>query len=68
MGANASQDILILGMGFVAFGANVRIPSGGPGVSMMQPTNLRNDDHLALGWTLDSAWHGRIAFQREMRA
>ena len=35
---------------------------------MMQPTNLQNGDHLALGWTLDSAWHRRVAFQREMRA
>jgi hypothetical protein len=35
---------------------------------MMQPTNLRNGDHLALGWTLDSPRHWRVAFQREMGA
>jgi len=32
----------------------------------MQATDLRDGDHLALGWMLDSTWNRSIAFKREM--
>ncbi len=67
-GAHADQDIFTLGMGFVAFGTNVQIPSGGPRVSVMQPTNLRNRDHLSFGGMFRSARHGSVSIQGKMRA
>ena len=35
---------------------------------MVQATDLRNRDHVSLGWMLGSAWYGSVSFKREMSA
>ncbi len=52
----------------VHLGLKPTTTSGGTRVSMMQAADLPDGNHLALGWTLGSAWHRRVTFQREMRA
>lgn len=46
---------------FVAFGADVQIPSGGPCVSVMQAANLRNRDDAAATRWLDLSRNGCIS-------
>ena len=41
--------------GFAAFGANVPIPSGGPRVAVMLPSELANRDHLSFRHPLNSS-------------
>ena len=67
-GAHADRDIFTLGMGSVAFGSNVQIPSRGPRVSVMQAANLRNRDDSALGWRFNLARHRSVPVKREMGA
>lgn len=42
--------------------------SSGAAIKMMQSTNLRNRDHPAFRWMLDSTWYRSVAFQRKMSA
>ena len=67
-GAHADQDIFTLGLGFVAFGSNVQVPSRGPRVPVMQAANLRNRYDSALAWRLNLARHRSVPVKREMGA
>jgi hypothetical protein len=43
-----------------------RAVSGDPRVSVMQPTRLRNRDHLSFGGMLHSARHRSVSIERQM--
>ena len=53
----AGQDIITPEKGFVAFGANVQIPSGCPRVSVVLSADPWDGDHLIFGWILDATRH-----------
>lgn len=68
VGANRGQDIFSLGKGFVAFGANLQIPSGSPRAAVVQSADPPNRDYRAIGRWLDWTRHGSVAFKGKMIA